>query len=75
MRRANASGDPKTPQEWQEAADLADFYLTLQAAAGYGLKTHNLAIDEDRCVDLLRAARVRGYEPRPAAEVLKGVVP
>lgn len=66
-----ASRDPQSPREWQEAADLANFYLAVQAAAGYGLVTHNLAVDEERCIALLIRAVELGYTPRAPEAVLK----
>lgn len=74
MPQREVPQDPQTPQEWQEAADLANLYLQLQAAASYGLVVHGLQIDEARCAALLERARERGYTPRPAQQVLKEIL-
>jgi hypothetical protein len=70
----NGHADPQTPQEWQEVADLANFYLALQASAAYGLVEHTFEVNEERCLALLHQAQERGYAPCPPEEVLKKVL-
>ena len=56
--------DPKTLEEWQNAADAADALLKLDAARMYGLVTGGPEVDADRCWDLIhRAAEMHGIEP------------
>ena len=74
MPADNPSADPRTPREWQEAADLANFYLTMQAAAAYGLVAHPFEVNEERCRTLLHRARTRGYAPCSAEDILKTVL-
>lgn len=72
---------PDTPAEWQEAVDLADAMLVVHSARCYGLIAGGPKIDPDRCDDLLREARSRGFRPRPdevdriIAALAKGVCP
>lgn len=60
QRKAKA---PKTPAEWQDAVDAAEFYLALDSAQKYGLITGGPEVDVDRCDDILRAGRERGIVP------------
>lgn len=57
--------NPRTPQEWQEAVDAADILLGLEAARLYGLVTGGPVIDVERCDEILRRGRLRGYVPTP----------
>lgn len=59
--------DPITPAEWQEAVDLAEFYLALDSARLYGFVTFPGAVDAGRCEVLLERGRARGIRPRPDA--------
>jgi hypothetical protein len=59
--------DPQTKEQWQEAADLAEFYLHLDSAQRYGLVTGGPDINFDRCEEILREARQRGIRPAPDA--------
>jgi len=62
--RKNAN-DPKTPEEWQEAADLAHVYLLIDSARKYGLVMGGpKSIDVGRCEELLKKAKRRGIRPR-----------
>lgn len=51
--------NPLTPQEWQDAADCAEFLLHLDASRKYGLVTGGPEIDPDRCQEILRDAAGR----------------
>jgi hypothetical protein len=66
MSEPEAQG-PQTPEEWQEAADLATFWLHVDAARAYGLVKGGPPVDADRCEALLAAARGRGVRPAPDA--------
>ena len=55
--------DPTTPTEWQEAVDLAEFYVCLDSAAKYGLVTGGPQINLERCEQILRDGRALGYRP------------
>jgi hypothetical protein len=57
--------DPETPEEWQEAADLAELWLLVESARLYGLVTGGPAVDVARCEDLLRRAAERGVHAAP----------
>jgi hypothetical protein len=58
-----AARDPETPREWQEAVDLADFHLQLDAARQYGLVTGGPDVDVERCEYLLKQGKNLGYRP------------
>lgn len=58
-----------TPEQWQEAVDLAAFALGVDAAEPYGLVTgpkFNVA----RCEHVLAAGRRRGLEPAPFEQLV-----
>ena len=55
---------PSTLAEWQEAVDLAEFYLHLDSARKYGLIQGGAeSIDVGRCEQLLAAGKRRGGGP------------
>jgi hypothetical protein len=55
---------PKTPQEWQEAVNLAHFWSLVHSAICYGLVTYSGKIDIERCDEILRLGRKRGVHPQ-----------
>ena len=55
--------DPKTDAEWQEAVDLAEFYLRLDSARQYGLITGGPEVNVARCEALLATGKERGFRP------------
>lgn len=57
--------NPETPAEWQEAVNLADLFLSFDSARKYGLVVGGPDVDADRCDEILRAGKVRGYVPQP----------
>lgn len=64
--------DPSGPAEWQEAVDLANCMLTVDAARLYGLIETDLVVDVERCEDILRRARRHNIcRPRDAAVVFR----
>lgn len=54
---------PRTPEQWQEAVDLAEFYLHLDAARKYGLVKGGPEVDVARCEQLLARGARKGYKP------------
>lgn len=55
--------DPITPEDWQAAADAADFLLLVDSAQQYGLITGGEGVNVDRCHELLSGAADRGIFP------------
>lgn len=55
---------PQTRKEWQEAADAAHVLLTIDAARQYGLIEGGPECDQERCVEILRLAKLRRIVPR-----------
>jgi hypothetical protein len=56
---------PSTDAEWQEAVDLADFWIRVDAARQYGLITGGPAVDVARCARLLKRGKKLGFDPSP----------
>lgn len=54
---------PKSDQEWQQAVNLAQFALLLDATRQYGLLTGGPTINVARCETLLRRGARRGIVP------------
>lgn len=52
--------DPVGPDEWQQAVDLAELGLLLDACRQYGLITGGPEFDLGRCEDIVRRARRHG---------------
>jgi hypothetical protein len=65
--RRPAPRDPRTPEEWQESADIAQWGLTLDAARQYGLVTGGPVVNVDRCQEILDRAAEKGIRPRSDA--------
>ncbi len=57
--------DPQTPEEWQEAVDMAEFYLTLESARMYGLVVGGPDVNSERCLDILERGKAKGVKPSP----------
>jgi hypothetical protein len=55
---------PSTPQEWQEAADCAEFNLLIDSARKYGLITGGPEINVARCLELKLKALAMGIRPK-----------
>ncbi len=60
-----AAEDPQTPEEWQAAADGADFLLLLDSARQYGLIEGGPEANVGRCVEILERAADQGIFPTP----------
>jgi hypothetical protein len=56
--------DPKTPDEWQEACNLAGAALALHASRASDPVGGGPEVDLARCQDIVRRARTHGIEPR-----------
>lgn len=59
--------EPSTPEQWQEAIDLANFFLHLDAARQYGLIQGGPEVNIERCEEILERGRVLGIEPAPGS--------
>lgn len=70
-RRSQGSRDPRTPAEWQDAVNIAEFFLLIDSARQYGLITGGPKTDVDRCVEILREGERRGIHPLPFEELAK----
>lgn len=58
------SRDPRTAEEWQEAADAAEFMLLLDSCRQYGLITGGPEAKLERCEWVLAEAAKRQIFPR-----------
>jgi hypothetical protein len=67
---------PKTPQQWQEAVNLAELYSRVDAAVKYGFVEFTGTINLDRCHEMLERGRKRGVYPVQAQvdELLRQLV-
>lgn len=63
--------DPKTPEEWQDAANGASYWLAVDAARKYGLLTGGPDVDVARCEEILARAALWGITPAPLEELVK----
>ena len=57
--------DPQTQEEWQEAVDMAEFYLALESARMYGLVVGGPEVNSERCLDILERGKLKGVRPSP----------
>lgn len=55
--------DPDSPEEWQEAVDVAHVMLHIESARQYGLVRGGPVIDVDRCEQILELGELLGYTP------------
>lgn len=54
--------EPQTDEEWQNAANGAEWALAVDSARLYGLITGGPIVDVERCEELLTGARARGIQ-------------
>ena len=59
----NPPADPRTSEEWQNAADAAYALLAIDAARQYGLVRGGPTVSVERCGELLERARREGIKP------------
>ena len=64
-RRGRPRINPRTPEQWQEAADLAQGFLEIDACKQFGLLTGGPVVNIERCHRILKMARRRGVRPGP----------
>jgi hypothetical protein len=57
----------RSRRQWQDLVDLAHAGLALDSARQYGLIEGGPVINQNRCIELLRAGEKRGYRPSPDA--------
>lgn len=62
--------DPETNEEWQEAVDGASFLLSLDSGKQYGLIDTDIAVNAERCEEILAAGKARGFVPAPDDELI-----
>jgi len=62
--------DPQTIEEWQTAADLAEFLLLVDSAEQYGLVT-GPKVNVARAGELLARAAQMGIRPKPHDKLVK----
>lgn len=67
--------NPRTLDEWQYAADAAEFFLGLDACHQYGLITGGPGINVARCETILRRAEARGITPRAVTDTIPVFLP
>jgi hypothetical protein len=67
--------DPQTPEEWQDAVDVAAAARALADCKMYGLIEGGPDIDIGRCDEILERGAARGVLPsRPAVEIAMDMV-
>lgn len=66
--------EPRTDEEWKEAAEEAWFWWRFSRAQRYGLVKGGPAVDEEQCRETLLRAQTRGINPetRDLEKVLFG---
>jgi hypothetical protein len=55
--------EPKTREEWQNAVDLSEWLLHLDAARQYGLITGGLLVNDSRAMEILDRGKAQGILP------------
>lgn len=53
--------DPRSLQEWEEVLEMAEFMLLLNSARQYGLVTGGPVVDVERCAEIIKKGRAKGY--------------
>lgn len=62
--------DPKTPEQWQEAVDMAAGWRMIEDCRMYGLIDGGPSVNLDRCDEILERGRKRGVRPsKPVLEL------
>lgn len=55
--------EPTTPEQWQEAVDMAEAWLRIDSARAYGLVTGGPKVNVVRCRALIAQGLTRGFRP------------
>jgi len=55
--------EPKSKREWQEAADLALFWLKVDDLRSYGVLRGGPVVNAEQCERIIAAAARRGIHP------------
>jgi hypothetical protein len=63
--------DPITPEEWQEAVDMAEFLLLLESAKMYGLISFESKISPKRCCQIIERGAAKGYTPASESALIR----
>jgi hypothetical protein len=63
--------EPKTPAEWQDAVDCAEFYLLVDSAEQCGLIKGGPVVDLSRCEEILKKGRKLGIYPASIEELCR----
>jgi len=63
--------DPETPEQWQQAVNIAEFMLALDSARQYGLIETDIQLVVERCDDILRRGREKGFVPASIEELCR----
>jgi len=66
---------PRTPAQWQQAVNGAEFFLLVESARQYGLIEGGPGVNADRCAEILRRGAARGIRPLPFDELAKLYLP
>lgn len=56
---------PRTPEQWQQAVDLAYACLWFDSAKQYGLVTGGPEVNVHRCDELLARGKAKGFVADP----------
>ena len=62
--------DPRSPEEWQGAVDMAAFLRIIEDCRMYGLVTGGPKVDISRCDDILEKGKRRGVVPAPPDQLI-----
>lgn len=63
--------DPETNEEWKEAVNGAAFLLLLDSCRQYGLVETDVAVDVQRCEEILADGKARGFVPDPTDTLIE----
>jgi hypothetical protein len=69
-RHAPIPRDPRTPEEWQEAVNMAEFLLALDSCKQYGLIEGGPTVKFERALKIIERGKARGVVPAPFEEEL-----
>jgi hypothetical protein len=60
---AQPQTDPQTPEQWQDAVNLAHFFMAIDSARQYGLIAGGPTVNIERCEVVLTQGREKGITP------------